>query len=120
MTWPHVANLSLISCKILHNQNRFASAPLSKIELTCVSGGGGGGGGEVPSPGSRVQQPSAGQSSSQQTISNVGYEEHIAASRGLATDAPAEHTQTNVLYYIIVTKCLLFINNKNSAPIHCQ
>ena len=79
-----------------------------------------GGGGGVPSPGSRVQQPSAGQSSSQQTISNVGYEEHIAASRGLATDAPAEHTQTNVLYYIIVTKCLLFINNKNSAPIHCQ
>ena len=38
VTWPHVANLSLISCKILHNQNRFASAPLSKIELTCVSG----------------------------------------------------------------------------------
>ena len=93
-----------------------------------VWAGGGGGGGEVPSPGSRVQQPSAGQSSSQQTISNVGYEEHIAASRGLATDAPAEHTQTNashvirliLLYYITVKRCLLFINNENSAPIHCQ
>ena len=38
--------------------------------------------GVLPGPGSRVQQPSAGQSSSQQTISNVGEEEHSAASRG--------------------------------------
>ena len=97
---------------------RFCAIKQNWIDMRVWAACGGGGG--VPSPGSRVQQPSAGQSSSQQTISNVGYEEHIAASRGLATDAPAEHTQTNVLYYIIVTKCLLFINNKNSAPIHYQ
>ena len=43
----------------------------------------GGGDGDVRGPGSRVQQPSAGQSSSsQQPISNVGEEEHSAASRG--------------------------------------
>ena len=72
-----------------------------------------GGGGEVPGPGSRVQQPSAGQSSSQQPISNVGEEEHSAASRG---QLRMLLLNTNHVIHLIetVAKCLI-INNKHSV-----
>ena len=97
-------------------QIRFCAIKQNWIDMRVWAGGGGGG--EVPSPGSRVQQPSAGQSSSQQTISNVGYEEHIAASRGLATDAPAEHTPmachpSDCSNCRKVSWCLI-VNNKHS------
>ena len=72
-----------------------------------------GGGGDVPGPGSRVQQPSAGQSSSQQPISNVGEEEHSAASRG---QLRMLLLNTNHVIHLIetVAKCLI-INNKHSV-----
>ena len=70
-------------------------------------------GGVLPGPGSRVQQPSAGQSSSQQTISNVGEEEHSAASRG---QLRMLLLNTNHVIRLIetVAKCLI-INNKHSV-----